>query len=183
MTDGLPDYGISDVSSVTSPLVNADRRISAIGTCIHTTSGFNSLSWLMGDSARSGKPASADYLIGRIGERTKITPGDRYAYHAGQSALVYNDRVYRDNEVSQLLIGIEIECSDTELVTWQQYDSLAQTIVEVGLDKGWRWPYYLVGHYSVARPLGRRSDPVSFNWGALMGRLYVRAKAADVGGL
>jgi hypothetical protein len=60
---------------------------------------------------------------------------------------------------------------------------LAELIVELGIDTGWRWPYYVLGHYEVARPLGRRSDPQGFLWGDFMGRLYARALAANVAGL
>lgn len=183
MSNGLPHYGTIDVSSTTDPIVTDYRRISSIGTCIHTTSGANSLDWLSGGSAKAGNPASADYLIGRIGERYKICPEGRYPYHAGESVLAYNNRVYRGNEVSQLLMGVELECRDFEYVTWQQIDSLAELIVSDPLARGWRWPYYLVGHYEVARPIGRRSDPQGLDWGALMGRLYVRAQAAGIGGL
>jgi len=82
-----------------------------------------------------------------------------------------------------LLLGVELEALDTELVTWQQIDSLAELLVSDPLHQGWRWPYYLRGHYDVALPMGRRSDPKGLDYGALMGRLYVRARAAGVGGL
>jgi hypothetical protein len=85
--------------------------------------------------------------------------------------------------VSAQLVGVELECLDTEYCTYSQLDSLAQLVVELGIDNGWRWPYYLLGHYEVARPLGRRSDPQGFLWGDFMGRLYVRALQAKVAGL
>jgi hypothetical protein len=72
---------------------------------------------------------------------------------------------------------------DTEYCTYSQHDSLAALVVELGIDNGWRWPYYLLGHYEVARPLARRSDPQGFLWGDFLGRLYARARAANVPGL
>lgn len=182
-TNGLPYYSTIDVSGTTDPLVTDNRRISSIGTCIHTTSGTDSLDWLAGGSAKAGNPASADYLIRRDGIRYKITPPGRYAYHAGRSILAYNNAVYRDDEVSQLLIGVELENQDFTYVTWQQVDSLAELVVSDPLACGWRWPYYLIGHYEVARPIGRRSDPQGLDWGSLMGRLYIRAKTAGIGGM
>lgn len=183
MTDGLPNYSAFDVSSTTSIGVNDNRRISPIGACLHTTSGANSLAWLQRDSERAGNTASADFLISRLGERYKITPDGRYAYHAGQSTLDYNNHLYHGDEVSQLLLGVELESRVDELVTWQQVDSLAELIIAEGLRWGWRWPYYLRGHYDIARPIGRRSDPLGLDWGSLMGRLYIRAKTAGIAGM
>lgn len=93
------------------------------------------------------------------------------------------DRTYHGNEVSELLVGIELECLDSQLPTYAQYDSLADLIIYLAGLYDWRWPFILYGHYAVARPLGRRSDPVNFDWGELMGRLYLRAKLAGVAGL
>lgn len=80
-------------------------------------------------------------------------------------------------------MGIELEQLDTESPTFGMYDSLGELIVELGEQWAWRWPYIILGHYAVARPLGRRSDPTNFDWGWLLGRLYVRALAAQVPGL
>lgn len=80
-------------------------------------------------------------------------------------------------------MGVELECTQDQAPTFEQYDSLADLIVLYGLIWAWRWPYIIYGHYSVARPIGRRSDPVNFDWGTLMGRLYVRSMAAKVPGL
>lgn len=85
--------------------------------------------------------------------------------------------------MSQLLQGVELECLDTETPTYAQIDSLAQLVVYLAGQYGWRWPFLIYGHYAVARPLGRRSDPVNFDWGGLMGRLYVRSLDAGIAGL
>lgn len=85
--------------------------------------------------------------------------------------------------MSEQLLGVELECHPDLRVTWQQYDSLANLVVSEGAYWGWRWPYCILGHYAVARPRGRRSDPTDFEWGTLMGRLYVRALEAGVPGL
>lgn len=85
--------------------------------------------------------------------------------------------------MSQKLLGIELECLDTQQTTFEQYDSLAELIVERANHYGWRWPFIILGHYAVARPLGRRSDPVNYDWGWLMGRLYVRARLANIPGM
>jgi N-acetyl-anhydromuramyl-L-alanine amidase AmpD len=173
----------------------ADWRVSyprtwpAIGVLVHTTSGKDSLAYLLGGSVADGRFASCDCLISRDGGRHTITPPGRVPYHAGASCFTPisyigdNNCLYKDDEVSQVLIGIELECLESERPTYAQYDSLAEYIVRRGVDFRWRWPYTIYGHYAVARPPGRRADPVAFDWGALMGRLYVYARQAKIGGL
>ena len=178
----LTEYGLHDVTANTDLRVCGNRTLSPSGCLIHTTSGANSLQWLQGGSAVAGSPASSDALIERQGTQYLITPPGHFAYHAGQS-LWWFDRYYSGDEVSQVLLGVELENLDTQSPTFEQYDSLAQLIVSWGAQHAWRWPYIILGHYAVARPLGRRSDPLNFDWGWLMGRLYVRALAAQVPGL
>lgn len=158
-------------------------RPSTVGTLIHTTGGTDSLGWLTTGSAASGNPASADYLIARDGKRYSLCPAGRYPYHAGQSRLIYQNALYLGNGVSQLLLGVELENADSTLVTFEQIDSLAELIVSDPLRQGWQWPYYVLGHYEVAAPVGRRSDPLGLDWGSLMGRIYYRAALAGVPGL
>lgn len=158
-------------------------RSGPVGALIHSTDGANSLDWLRGGSARAGKPASCDYLIDRDGTQHSICPPGRYPYHAGKGRLVYNNRLYQGDEVSQLLIGVELENLSDERCTFEQHDSLADLMVRMALTWGWRWPYYLVGHYETARPVGRRSDPQGFDWGGFMGRLYTRSLAVSLAGL
>jgi hypothetical protein len=70
-----------------------------------------------------------------------------------------------------------------ESPTWQQYDSLAEQIVVWAERWSWRWPYVQYGHYGIASPIGRKSDPYLFDWGSYMGRLYVRSAGANIAGL
>lgn len=177
------DYRSTDTSSRSDSRLSFASRTVPWGTCVHTTSGSDSLSYLQGGVIKEGRFASADYLIARDGSRFKITPEGRRPYHAGISRLVYANRLYQGDEVSAVLLGVELECLDSQYCTYQQHDSLAELVVERGLAYGWRWPYYLVGHYELALPVGRRSDPLGFLWGDFMGRLYIRAQAANVAGL
>lgn len=182
MDTSFNTYERSNVSVRTDIRVCGHRTNSPWGTLVHTTSGTDSLSYLQGGSADAGNPASADALIARQGTQYLITPDGRFAYHAGQSIWQF-DRYYVGDEVSQALLGVELECLDTQSPTFEQYDSLADLILYFGTVYNWRWPFIILGHYAVARPLGRRSDPVNCDWGWLMGRLYVRALAAQTPGL
>lgn len=182
MTLGLRDYRSFDYGGSNDPRNLGNGRNSVVGTLIHTTSGVDSLSWLIGGSAETGKPASADYLITRSGDRYSLCPEGYFPYHAGKSRLIYNNQLYQGDEISSLLLGVEIENTDNDNCTFEQVDSLAELIVERGLHYGWRWPYYILGHYEVARPLGRRSDPQGFPWGDFLGRLYARAYQLSIDG-
>lgn len=183
MINGLPYYRVLDHRLNIDARGTGYGRTSVIGTCVHTTGGINSLPWLTGGAVKAGKPASADWLIGRSGERYALCPQGRYPYHAGQSQLIYSNRVYHGDEISQLLMGVELENLDSTLCTYEQLDSLAELITSDPLAQGWRWPYYVVGHYEIARPVGRRADPQGFLWGDFMGRLYVWARHRGVPGL
>jgi len=171
------DYRSNGIYAVTGA-----GRGSPIGTLVHTTDGVNSLSWLTGGSAKAGRPASCDTLIARDGSRTYICPPGRYPYHAG-TAEIYLDRRYSGNEVSKLLFAPELEARANETVTYAQIDSLAEAIVKEAAKWGWRFPFIIFGHGGEATPPGRRSDPRHFDWGSLMGRLYVRTLAAGIEGL
>jgi N-acetyl-anhydromuramyl-L-alanine amidase AmpD len=181
--NGLTHYHNYDNSSGTDSRNFGTGRSDVVGTLIHTTAGTDSLDWLRIGAAKAGSPASADYLIDRNGDRHSIVSGGKYPYHAGKSSLVYNNHLYEGDKVSQLLLGVELENEDNTYCTPAQLDSLAELIVLEGLARGWRWPYYVLGHYEVARPLGRRSDPQGFLWGNFMGRLYIWALVNKVQGL
>jgi N-acetyl-anhydromuramyl-L-alanine amidase AmpD len=181
--NGTGDYDYVDNSGSIDSRNIGDGRPSPIGALLHTTSGYSSLDWLLSGSARVGTPASADYLIDRNGTQHRLCPDGYYPYHAGKSALTYANRLYQGDEVSALLIGIELECADKQNCTFPQLDSLSSLIVRLSSQYGWRWPYVIFGHYEVALPVGRRSDPLGFDWGSFMGRLYVRSRAAGIGGL
>lgn len=183
MTDELVRYNHVINSSGVDSRCFGFGRFGPVGTLVHSTDGVDSLNWLRGGSARAGKPASADYLISRDGTQHSICPPGRYPYHAGKGQVTYNNRLYTGDEVSQLLIGIELENQRATLCTFAQHDSLADLMVRLALTWGWRWPYYLLGHYETALPVGRRSDPLGFDWGSFMGRVYARSRAANVPGL
>lgn len=177
------DYLRHDTSSRSDRRVSFASGVVPIGTCVHTTAGVDSLDWLQGGSAVAGRPASADYLITREGTRYRITPPGRRPYHVGQAHFQLASGVKSGDELSALLLGVELEQMGLQLCTWQQLDSLAALIVSCAGEYGWRWPYFIVGHYELASPVGRRSDPQGFDWGGFMGFLYARSKEANIPGL
>jgi N-acetyl-anhydromuramyl-L-alanine amidase AmpD len=172
-----------DVSAATDSRVYFPRVYHPDGVLIHTTAGRDSLAWLQGGSADAGQPASADYLINHAGEQFGIIPPGMAAYHAGVSAGLVNGTIYRGDALSAVLIGIELEQLNPDWCSYSQHDSLAQLVVYLAWRFSWRWPFVLLGHYEVALPAGRRSDPEGFQWGSFLGRLYVAALAAHIPGL
>lgn len=175
-------YPVIDVRATTSPSVTGTRRASPVGTCIHHTDGVNSLAWLQGNSAKAGTPASADVLIRKDGLRYILTGPKQYAYHAGITSNTAKQLFAADN-INEALIGIELEYKSLEGPRWEQVDSCAEQLVILALQWDWRWPLVLVGHYGIASPVGRRSDPYGLDWGSLMGRVYYYAKLANLAGL
>jgi hypothetical protein len=183
MDIGLQHYPITDYSSAIDPRNIGGGRASASGALIHTTAGANSRAWLSAGSAIVGTPASCDELIGRNGQADIICPHGYFPYHAGRSNAWINGEWCRGDKVSRLLLGYELECLDDQVVTFAQIDSLSQRICAAARLYGWRWPFLIYGHYGVAEPPGRRSDPRNLDWGGFMGRLYVSARAMDIPGL
>jgi N-acetyl-anhydromuramyl-L-alanine amidase AmpD len=176
-------YNTNDVSGSTDRRNYFRRGVSPIGALAHTTEGRGALEWLQRGSAKAGRPASADFYIERSGQRYALIPKGQAAYHAGVSVAYLQGRRFANDAVSALLIGVELERAGEDYVTYEQYDSFAELLTLLSVDYSWRWPYTVLGHYSVARPLGRRSDPVNFDWGSFMGRLYAHSLQRHVGGL
>src|SRR5690349_11127546 len=104
MEIGFQSYPITDSSRLASLSVSYPRRRNPAGALIHTSSGTSSLSWLIGDSAAAGTPASSNELIGRGGEATIICPDERVPYHAGTSIVTIAGRTYAGNAVSEILM-------------------------------------------------------------------------------
>ncbi len=166
-------YRDTDRTAGTLDAVSSASRVVPIGTTIHTTAGVSSLDYLQRGSQAAGNPASADYLINRDGSRELITRPGRRPYHVGKSAYTIDGRRYTGDQLSAMLIGVELEQTGEQLCTWQQLDSLAELVVKIlAPGYGWAFPYFIVGHYQLATPLGRRSDPQGFNWGYFFGYIY-----------
>lgn len=185
MEDNLGErssYPALDVRRSVSSSVTGDRWHKPVGACIHHTDGVNSLAWLSGGSAIAGSPASADVLIGRKGERYLLTDSERYAFGVGQVSSTIK-KLFSAGNPNEYLMSVELEYKALDAPTYAQYDSCAEQLVNWALKYRWRWPYVIYGHYGIAGPLGRKSDPYNFDWGSLMGRLYHHSQDAKVPGL
>ncbi len=157
-------YRVQDVSAATLSTLYAPRPKSPIGFLLHTTDGRNSLAWLQGASAAAGKPASADFLITRLGKILRLVPRGAHSYHAG--VCRWGGRIDGANEVSRLFVGIEVENADSagEEPTEMQHRAVAALLLAAASKYGWS-PLRGFGHYGLAYPMGRRSDPHAWDWG------------------
>ena len=100
---------------------------------------------------------SAHLLIDRQGEVTQFVPFDKKAWHAGQS--LFNGR---DN-CNDFSIGIELEGTDTEAFTSEQYERLIQISRELMAQYPRITLDNIVGHSDIAP--GRKTDPGPyFDW-------------------
>ena len=155
-----------DVSNLTSPLVIKPRRLRRRGIVVHETIGINSLHYLQVGSIQDGRYVSADYLIARNGDVFQITPPGYCANHSGQAR--WNGYQESDTTINQGFIGVELE-NNPELgqrCTNAQYIALAWLIRRLMS----AWPIdirNIVGHYQVALPVGRKTDPITLDWTVL----------------
>jgi len=100
---------------------------------------------------------SSHLLIERDGELTQFVPFNERAWHAGES--IYQQRT----ACNDFSIGIELEGTDSEAYTTQQYDKLNQVLAcliahypSLRADK-------IVGHNDISP--GRKTDPGhAFEW-------------------
>lgn len=107
----------------------------------------------------TGRKVSAHFLIDRLGKIYQFVSVFDRAWHAGESSF---DGVKDCNNYS---IGIELNGSDTQAFTEEQYVSLAQlthtlmrTFPEITLER-------IAGHEDIALPAGRKTDPGPyFDW-------------------
>ena len=104
---------------------------------------------------------SAHFLVRRDGELVQFVATDRRAWHAGVSS--WRGRA-RCNDFS---VGVELEGTDTEAFTPEQYERLAGLVVALRRTL----PLRDVAAHSEIAP-GRKTDPgPHFDWRRLLARL------------
>lgn len=157
-------YEVIDETKRADLRIYPKRQREPMGAMIHTTDGVNSLEYLLFGSIRDQRYASADYLVSRKGAIHRLAPIGRGAYHAG--VCLWGDHIDRANATSMALVGIEVENADSkgQLPTVDQHRAVAGLVRE--LAHAYKWaPLAVYGHYGLAYPMGRRSDPRGWDWG------------------
>ncbi len=157
-------FEVYDASALCDARLYEARQGDPDGALLHTTDGRHSQAWLQGGSLLAGKAASADFLITRSGKIIRLVPRGAMSYHAG--VCVYGGMLDRKNKVSRSLMGVEVENADSagEVPTPAQHQAAAGLLLVAAAHYGWS-PLLVYGHYGLAFPMGRRSDPRGWNWG------------------
>ena len=129
---------------------------------IHTTGGIDSKSWLSKwnktNTVSAQNNVSIHYLAQRDGNVYQIIDDVKRAWHVGISHM--SDGETDGNSVT---IGIEIEHLNEPDFTDIQLNNVAELVHDLmnthGIDGK-----HVVSHASIARPAGRKVDPVNFDW-------------------
>jgi N-acetylmuramoyl-L-alanine amidase len=104
---------------------------------------------------------SAHFLVGRDGRIEQLVPINRVAWHAGVSEWRGRPRV------NAFSIGIEMEHFDGRQ-DWPAAQLAAVAALCRELMRRYTIPAdHIVSHAEIARPHGRKVDPVAFPWGRL----------------
>tara|TARA_B100000965_G_scaffold341377_1_gene310162 strand:- start:946 stop:1485 length:540 start_codon:yes stop_codon:yes gene_type:complete len=104
---------------------------------------------------------SSHLYIKRTGEMIQFVPFNKRAWHAGDS--VFNG-VHNCNDFS---IGIELEGSDSDIFTEDQYNSLIKATKEIIKEYPLIKKDCITGHSNIAPE--RKTDPGNkFNWGKFL---------------
>jgi N-acetyl-anhydromuramyl-L-alanine amidase AmpD len=124
--------------------------------------GYNSLAWLQGASAMSGKPVSCDFLINRMGWVYQIGRPGAFCFHTGPAR--WGPLQDPDGTLNQQAVGIEFECAEHkgQRINDFQYIAGARLCNELMAYHGIQ-PEDIITHAMVAKPQGRKSDPIYFD--------------------
>ncbi len=99
---------------------------------------------------------SSHYLISRRGTVCRLVPENKRAWHAGTSQMPMPDG--RSN-VNTFSVGIELVANETDGLTNNQYESLANLVANITS----RLPITsIVGHKDIAPE--RKTDPWNLDW-------------------
>lgn len=111
-----------------------------------------------------GLEVSAHLLIERTGRVVQFVPFDKRAWHAGQSSFEGREQC---NDFS---IGIELEGTDDQPFTNEQYAQLTQITQQLMSVYSLIRPDRIVGHSDIAP--GRKTDPgLCFDWSRYLNSL------------
>lgn len=152
-----------DVSANTVEGLLSPRRFPRRLIVLHETIGVRSLGWLQSGSLAKGSPASCDFLISRVGDIFQIGRPGYYTYHTGTARW----QLYQDPDYSLNMSGVGIELENLpsagQAITSSQYIACGALCRELIFKHKLRLTN-IVGHYEIALPRGRKSDPQTLNW-------------------
>lgn len=147
-----------------------DERTASIKYIVlHTTGGIDSKKWLSEWNKQNHNSeqnnVSVHYLIQRDGTIYRIIDDTKRAWHVGVSRMPDGE-----TDGNSVALGIEIEHLNESDFPDVQLNSVAILVNELST-KYHILRKHVVSHASVATPLGRKIDPVQFNWNDLWQRV------------
>ena len=121
---------------------------------LHSTGGAfaGAVAWLMNKASQ----VSAHYVVSRAGQVKKLAPLSDVTWHAGKAEWRGETRV---NDIS---VGIEMEHIDGRQ-DWPA-KQVAAVVALIGALRAVYGPLPVTSHAYVARPRGRKQDPLGFQW-------------------
>ncbi len=153
--------GKNKIVCVQSPNCDPRPTGSVVDTIVlHHTAGETlegTVSWFSSSESR----VSAHFTIGKDGSIVQHVSTYQRAWHAGDS-----EDIYKREWINATSVGIEIVHSGTPTAecTKEQTDAV-EHLVSVLVR---RFPIRLItSHGAVARPVGRKDDPVNYPWHTL----------------
>lgn len=129
---------------------------------LHTTDGTDSRNWLSAwnrtNPHSEQNQVSIHYLVQRNGNIYKIIDEEKRAWHVGKSQM-------QDGETdgNSAAIGVEIEHLNEADFPEAQLNAVAILVHDI-MQRHNIDGKHVVSHASVARPVGRKIDPVHFDW-------------------
>lgn len=140
---------------------------------LHGTAGpyQAALNWFANPAAR----ASSHYVVAFDGRVAQCVPETHEAYHAGVSEWAGRD------DVNAFSIGIELETDKQGHSDWgaAQLDALAGLCKHLAAKYGVA-AANVVEHKTIARPVGRKIDPVAFPLDAFKARVFAPPQDDEV---
>lgn len=153
--------GRNKIVWVQSPNCDARPTDAVVDTIVlHHTAGESlrsTVEWFSSSESR----VSAHFTVGRDGSIVQHVSTYQRAWHAGES-----EDIFGREWINQYSVGIEIEHPGAPDVAYTvEQTNAVEHLVSVMLR---RFPIRLItSHAAVARPIGRKNDPINYPWKTL----------------
>lgn len=155
----MPVY--KDVSRRMKDTHMRKRIMGRAGILLHSSEGHNSVAWLLGEDPDQPEPASACFLIARNGDINQLVPVGWYSLHAGTATWHHFNNAR--GMLNELLVGIEFESHHTNTPRYTDVQLVSgAALVNRLLHQHLLSFFSIDSHGWIARPPGRRTDPVNF---------------------
>jgi hypothetical protein len=161
-----PRVALPPMSFIASPNYDARPKGSVVDTVVLHATVIESTERTVTAFLNPGSHVSAHYVVGKDGTVVQMVPDEDRAWHAGKSEL------YGKLGVNNFSVGIEIVNLNDGIDPYsdEQYEAVAEIIRK--LRGKYQIPdHRIVSHAEIARPFGRKCDPLGFDFGRVLNLL------------